>query len=93
MYVAERMTPVAAKAAIRGFHLNAPSRIRNSPTNPLSPGSPIDESVMTRNAATRCGITFFNPPYSAMSRVWRRSDSMPTIRKSAPVLMPWAIIW
>ena len=36
---------MAAITANRGFHANAPSRIRNSPTNPFSPGRPIDDSV------------------------------------------------
>ena len=76
-----------------GFHRNAPNRIRNSPTNPFRPGSPIDDSVMTKNAATSLGITCFRPPNSAMRRVCRRSDSMPTMRKSAPVETPWFSIW
>ena len=50
--------------------------------NPLSAGMPIDASVMIRNAAVSRGITFFRPPNSEMRRVCRRSDSMPTIRKS-----------
>ncbi len=37
--------------------------------------------------------TFFSPPNSAISRVCRRSDSMPTMRKSPPVLTPWFSIW
>ena len=32
-------------------------------------------------------------PYSAINRVWRRSDSMPTTRKRPPVLTPWFSIW
>ena len=43
--------------------------------------------------AVNRGITLFNPPYSLISRVWRRSDSMPTMQNSAPVLTPWASIW
>ncbi len=87
------MTPVAANAAMRGSQRKAPSRIRNSPTKPFSPGKPIDDSVMIRKAATSCGITFFKPPNSEMSRVCRRSESMPTIRNSPPVLTPWLSIW
>ena len=37
------------------------------------------------------GITLEMPPYSAISRVCRRSYRMPTIKKSAPVEMPWLI--
>ena len=48
---------------------------------------------MMRNAAVSRGITLFRPPNSLMSRVWRRSESMPTTAKSPPVLTPWASIW
>ena len=93
MYVAERTTPDAASAAILGSQRNAPSRMRNSPTNPFSPGNPIDESVTIRNTATSRGVILFKPPYSAISRVCRRSDSIPTMRKRPPVLTPWFSIW
>ena len=61
--------------------------------NPFSVGRPIDASVISRNTAVRRGITVFRPPYSLMRRVWRRSESMPTRRKSPPVLTPCASIW
>ena len=48
---------------------------------------------MIRKAATSFGITAFRPPNSAIRRVWRRSESMPTMRKSPPVLTPWLSIW
>ena len=57
------------------------------------PGSAIDDSVTSRNAATRRGITAFSPPNSAISRVCRRSESMPTSRNSPPVVTPWLSIW
>ena len=57
------------------------------------PGSPIEASVIRKNTATKRGTTFFSPPNSAISRVCRRSDSMPTSRKSPPVLTPCASIW
>ena len=60
---------------------------------PFMPGSAIDDSVMSRKAATRRGITALSPPNSAISRVWRRSDSMPTMMKRPPVLTPWLSIW
>ena len=44
-----------------GSQRNAPSRIRNSPTNPFRPGRPIDDSVMIRNAATSRGIDLLQP--------------------------------
>ncbi len=48
MYTAVKMMPVAASAATARFHWKAPTRIRNSPTKPLSPGSPSEESVTSR---------------------------------------------
>ena len=93
MYTADRMTPVAAKTVSWWFHLKAPIRIRNSPMNPFMPGRPIDDSVMINIAAVSRGITVFNPPNSLIRRVCRRSDSMPTMQNSAPVLTPCASIW
>ncbi len=39
-----------------------PIRTRNSPTKPLVPGRPIDDSVTTRNVAAIAGATFATPP-------------------------------
>ena len=39
------------------------------------------------------GVTALSPPYSEIKRVWRRSESMPTIMNSPPVLTPWLSIW
>ena len=52
-------------------------RIRNSPTKPLRPGSAIDDSITTVNAAANTGATFCSPLSAAISRVWRRSTIMP----------------
>ena len=41
--------------------------------NPFSVGSPIDDIVMIRKTAAYTGITLERPPYSEISRVWRRS--------------------
>ena len=60
---------------------------------PFIPGSAIDESVTSRNTATRRGMTALRPPNSEISLVCRRSDSMPTIMNSPPVLTPWLSIW
>ena len=40
---------------------------------PFSPGSPIDDIVISRNTAANAGMTADNPLKAAMSRVWRRS--------------------
>src|SRR5581483_7697119 len=67
MYTAPRITPVAANTA-RGIapeitrELNVPLRMRNSPTNPFVPGSPIDDSVTARNVAAIAGVTAASPP-------------------------------
>ncbi len=47
--------------------------MRNSPTKPLSPGSPIEDRHTIRKSTLKAGITFQSPPKSAMSRVCRRS--------------------
>ena len=67
------MTPVAATTAYHFWTLNAPSRIRNSPTKPFVPGTPIEERVTTMKQRQKTGTTFASPPNSEMRRVWRRS--------------------
>ena len=67
------MMPVVAIAATARFTWNAPSKTRNSPTNPFSPGSPSEDSVTTRKSAENAGMICHSPPKSAMSRVCRRS--------------------
>ena len=52
---------------------NEPVSTRYSPMNPFSPGTPIDDSMMTMNAAAKIGATFCRPFSFAISRVWRRS--------------------
>ena len=41
--------------------------------NPLSPGTPIDDSITTMNPAAKIGATVWIPVSWAISRVWRRS--------------------
>ena len=41
--MAARITPVVATMVARGWVLNEPERIRNSPTKPFSPGNPTEE--------------------------------------------------
>ena len=41
------ITPVAATTAHQRFAMKVPSNDRNSPTNPLRPGRPIDASITT----------------------------------------------
>ena len=41
--------------------MNVPIRIRNSPTNPLSPGRPIELIITTRKTAARTGTDFCRP--------------------------------
>jgi hypothetical protein len=57
------MTPVAAAIAHhRWDDVHVPSRIRNSPTNPFNPGSPMEENVATRKSPVVTGTTPAIPP-------------------------------
>ena len=82
------MIPSVASVAYSALIRNVPTRIRNSPTNPFSPGRPMDDRVTIRKAAVKTGMIRAKPPKSWISRVWRRSYSIPTRRKSAPVDSP-----
>ena len=44
-----------------------------SPMNPLSGGIPMELSMARPKTRVKIGITFSRPPYSEISRVWRRS--------------------
>ncbi len=71
------MTPAAPSTArVVAFwtrERKVPERMRNSPTKPLVPGRPMEESVTTTKAVAIQGTCLARPPYSAMTRVWRRS--------------------
>ena len=47
MYIGPRNNAVAAREHSSVLTLKVPSRIRNSPTNPLVPGSPTAANVNT----------------------------------------------
>ena len=47
--------------------------MRNSPANPLRPGTPIELSITSVNTAARIGAAFWRPESAEISRVWRRS--------------------
>jgi hypothetical protein len=61
-------------------------RMRNSPTNPLSPGTRDRREHDHVNTAAKIGATFCSPLSAEISRVCRRSTMKPTRRNSAPVL-------
>ena len=42
--------------------MKVPTRMRNSPTKPLSPGSPIEDSITTVNTPASRGAGFCSPP-------------------------------
>ena len=48
--------------------------------------------VMIMKKVAYSGMTLASPPYSAIMRLCRRSYTIPTRRKRAPVEMPWLII-
>ena len=56
------MTPVVASTVASGNAAKLPSSTRNSPTNPLSPGSPIEESATTVKIRLKTGTTRAMPP-------------------------------
>ena len=49
------MTPVAATIVHHRADWKEPIRIRNSPANPLSPGTPIELNITIMNAAENIG--------------------------------------
>src|SRR5436190_1740543 len=63
----------AVHCLVTGLEEKVPSRIRNSPMNPLSNGSPRLESEMIRNIVEYRGIGVATPPNSSINRVCRRS--------------------
>ncbi len=52
----------------------------------------MDESETSVKMRLKTGTTRAIPPKAAMSRVCRRSYSMPIRKKSAPVERPWLIM-
>ena len=62
-----------ATAVIHGQRPKEPHKIRNSPTKPFNPGSPLEASITSRKNAGYTGTAAQSPPKSAMRRVWRRS--------------------
>ncbi len=82
------MTPVAAATPKAVLERNAPKRMRNSPTNPLVPGSPMEDKVTIMKITAKTGMTLDNPPKSEIIRVCLLSYIMPTSKKREPVLTP-----
>ncbi len=72
-YAAAKMTLVAAITAKYGCVGNDPTSTRNSPTNPLVPGTPIELSATMVRQTAKIGMTFAIPPKSSICRVCRRS--------------------
>ena len=56
---------VVATTAHQRWVMNVPTRTRNSPTNPLSPGRPTALITTARKTAARIGADFWRPPSSA----------------------------
>ena len=77
--MAANITPLVANAVnIHGLApsaslLKLPIRMVNSPTKPFKPGTPMDDNMITMNAAAKIGATFWIPFNSAIWRVCRRS--------------------
>ena len=56
------MTPVVAMPVAHGKAVKLPSSTRNSPMNPLRPGSPMDDSATTVRIRLKIGTTRAMPP-------------------------------
>ena len=69
IYTAASITPDVAIDAYRMCDLKVPTKIRNSPTKPFKPGSPMDESVTIMKNTAKTGICLARPPKSAIMRV------------------------
>ncbi len=52
------MTPAAATTAHQRWATKVPSRTRNSPTKPFSPGRPMEDSITTVKMPANTGATF-----------------------------------
>ncbi len=66
------MTNVAIAAA-SGFAANVPTSTRNSPTKPLSPGSPAEANTKKPKTAAQTGSRPASPLILAIVRSWVRS--------------------
>ncbi len=73
--------------------MKVPTSTRNSLTKVLSPGSDRVASATTRKTPAIIGATEPTPPYSAASRVRRRSIRKPTTKNKAPVDSPWLTMY
>jgi hypothetical protein len=58
---------VAATTAHQRCETNVPSSTRNSPTKPLRPGTPIDDSITMVNSPAKTGATVCRPLSDEMS--------------------------
>ena len=62
IYAAPIITPKLAITATKKLSLNAPIKIKNSPTNPLVPGRPKAANVNNINKTEYLGIILTIPP-------------------------------
>ena len=63
MYAAPIITPRLAKTATKKLSLNAPIKIKNSPTKPLVPGRPRAANVNIIKRIEYFGTIVTIPPY------------------------------
>ncbi len=62
----------------------------NSPQNPARPGRPSDAMAQKPRIQPMRGACSSRPPRRDSSRVWKRSFTEPAMKKSIPVMRPWA---
>ncbi len=72
-YPAARIMTNVATAAAAGLTANVPTRVRNSPTKPDSPGSPPEAKTKKPNTAAQTGVRAASPDILAIVRSWVRS--------------------
>ena len=82
------MTHMLAITATKKLSLNAPIKIRNSPTKPLVPGKPNEAKTNTINKTEYLGTIVTIPPYVVISLECILSYKTPTLRKRAADTRP-----
>ncbi len=70
--MAATITPRTATTAHQRWVMKVPDSTRNSLTNPLRPGTPMEASMATVNTAAITGAAFCSPRSSPVCHVPRR---------------------
>ena len=82
------MIPILPITATMKLTLKAPTKTKNSPTNPLVPGKPKVAKTKTINSKEYFGSMLAIPPYDLINLECVLSYKTPTQRKSAAEIKP-----